>query len=150
MSRRQWYLDRIEETYQESLAAEVAVGLLEARLGLDPSFLTKQGIGNRGATELRNNLEDTYLIRLFAVFEGGVRDAWGKKWKRDTDPPAKDLINSVGGKQPVPHTLVQRVHVVREYRNSLIHAAQMQSNSVKIRDCHRSLCEYFHWLPKDW
>lgn len=150
MSRRQLYVDRIEGAFQEYVAAEVAVELLEERLRVDPSYLRRRGVGNRIARELRNNLENTYWIRLFAAFEGGVRDAWQYKWNKATEPPIMDLINSVGGRRSIPGDLVVRVHTIREYRNSLIHAGATQAIPVKIGDCHQWLCEYFNWLPKDW
>jgi hypothetical protein len=150
MNRRQWHVDRITDAYQEFVAAEASVGLLEERLRVDPSFLTSQGIGNRRARALRDNLEATYLIRLFAAFEAGVRDAWENHWKKPTEPKMMDLINSVGGRRSVPNGLINRVHAVREYRNGLIHASGKHATAVEIRDCQEWLCAYFNRLPNDW
>jgi hypothetical protein len=96
MGKRQERIERIKDVWREYVAATVAVQLLEDRLRSNPNFLTEDA-SFRDAVHLRANLEGTFLIRLFAEFESGLRDAWRNAFRRTTHPPMKDLIIAIGG-----------------------------------------------------
>jgi hypothetical protein len=72
-----------------------------------------------------DELEGTYLIRLWAVSE----TAWKSYWRYSTNNPsgrirAFDLIQWAQGIQegrPVPAAIRPLVHQVRDYRNFLVH-----------------------------
>lgn len=94
------------------------------------------------------NLEGTYLIRLFAAFEAGLRSYWGVV--RGTEPQARDLIEAVGAKRSVPPADREAVHNVREYRNSLIHERSQEPEPLTMADARGRLQRYFARLPERW
>src|SRR5438552_3014981 len=76
------------------------------------------------------NLEGTYLIRLFAEFETGARQYWGATW--DTDPKTVDLLNGLAARCRIPDTQRDNAHLVREYRNALVHEREDRPEEVPI------------------
>ena len=50
----------------------------------------------------RDNLEPTYLIRLFAEFEAGLREAWALAFRQTTSPRMRDLIDSFAARRLIP------------------------------------------------
>lgn len=58
----------------EYFAAKASIKLLEQRLQSDPTFGLNRRWQNKDARNLRDNLESTFSIRLYAEFEAGLRD----------------------------------------------------------------------------
>src|SRR5947209_3661283 len=105
------WLDRIKGVWREFLAARKAVDDFIAGLTSGTSTLpldTKV----RDAHTMSENLEGTYLIRLFAAFESGLRSYWATI--KDTIPPPKDLIESIAGRRGIPDDVRDDAHEVRE------------------------------------
>lgn len=150
MGRREWLIQKIIDASEEYQAATAAVELLEERLRADPSFLAGRDLRRRVARNLKGNLEGTYLIRLFAAFEAGLRDAWLKKWGRTTEPPVGALINAAGATRMISQDAIDRAHQVRDCRNGLVHQGETPADHVGIDECRKYLCEFFSKLPKDW
>ena len=77
---------------------------------------------SRGA---QRQLEDTYLIRLWAEFETAVRSFYDSNHQNPTlHIRAVDLINTVAASRrgrAVASKVLAEVHQVRDYRNSLVH-----------------------------
>ena len=90
MRRRDQWIEWMRAVERESDAAAYAIELLDERLQTDPSSLTARGLERRDADHVKANREATYLVRLFAVFESGLRDAWLEVEKRATEPKAAD------------------------------------------------------------
>ena len=150
MNRREAYINKIETAYHEYLAASIAIELLEIRLRADPSFFTGRELRSRIARELRENLEGTYLIRLFAVFEAGLRDAWLNNWHRNKEPPVSTLIDAIATKRIIKEDWVDWVHKIRDHRNGLIHQDAAGVEPITIEESQKYLRAYFSSLPKDW
>ena len=151
MNRRDRYLERIIDVYREYLAATVASEELDRRLRSDPAFLSSRGLRGRVALSLRANLEGTYLIRMFASFEAGLRDAWRNVFDRSTEPPMRDLIEAIAARTLIPDDWLQRAHRVRRHRNGLVHegaAADVEATSIKTSK--EILCRFFSKIPSDW
>jgi len=94
MSQRQDRIARTVAVEREYLAAYVAADLLQERLGADPAFLASHELRSRDARNLRAHLEGTYVIRLCAEFEAGLRDAWQNAFGRPTHHTAAAARNS--------------------------------------------------------
>ncbi|MEO6808301.1 MAG: hypothetical protein ABI353_04230 [Isosphaeraceae bacterium] len=150
MSLRQNRIERITGVYQEYLAARVAVDLLDQELKIDPGFLTPQGVRGRVARSLRANLETTYFIRLYAEFEGGLRDFWGNALGQDTQPPMRDLLSAITARRVIPYLWALETDKVRQFRNALVHERPAELMSMPIYDSYQSLCRYFSRLPSYW
>jgi hypothetical protein len=145
--RRTDWLDRIKEVWREFLTARKAVDDFVAALKLGDAELppnTKE----RDVNAMSENLEGTYLIRLFAAFESGLRSYWATF--KDTTPPSKDLIDSIAGRRGVPDDTREDVHAVREYRNSLVHENEVETSPVEIGESRSRLCTFFARLPDQW
>lgn len=97
---------------------------------------------------MADNLEATYLIRLFAAFETGLRSYWQSV--RPTVPPVKDLIDSVTARREISLDSRDEVHQVREYRNSLVHETDEEIEPVTLADAQSRLSRFFSKLPFEW
>ena len=145
--KRDEWLERIKAVGREFLVAREAVGRFLVVLEHDPTELpadTKMGDANAAAT----NLEGTYLLRLFAAFESGLRSYWASI--RTTKPPVRDLVDSIAGDRDVSDSLRDEVHEVREYRNGLVHESDEEAEPVPLADARRRLCTFFARLPDNW
>jgi hypothetical protein len=148
--KRQDRIERIRAIEREYQAAAVAVDLLEEQLQADPALGRAGGWRLRDARNLRANLETTFLIRLFAEFESGLRDAWQYFFRRTTHPPMKDLLSAIAALRLVPQDWLDGADSVREYRNGLVHEGTTGGQPVPIREARRLLCSFLSRLPPDW
>ncbi|MBX9625956.1 MAG: hypothetical protein K2X82_19310 [Gemmataceae bacterium] len=145
-NRRDWHA-RIGGVVAEFAAARAAADALIR--GLERGDIRRPR--DRAAWDVAGmsaNLEGTYLIRLFAAFEAGLRSFWATA--RDTDPQTRDLIDAVASRVRVPDRLRRDVHEVREYRNGLIHERADPTESVALGDARSRPQQYFARLPEDW
>jgi hypothetical protein len=150
MTRREHYILRITGAHKEYQAAEVAVTLLMDKVRADPSFLAPVDLRSRVATQLRENLENTYVVRLYSEFEAGLRDAWKNAWGRTSEPPTRDLLDSAAARRGINQDVLDFAHRVRVFRNELIHRKGDEVEPVTIGIASKRLCEFFGRLPKDW
>jgi hypothetical protein len=86
MIKRQQRLRRIADVLQEYRAAGTAAAWLVERMAADPSFGRQHGWEPRGGQSFVSNIDATYVVRMYAEFEAGIRDYWldyrGKKPSR--------------------------------------------------------------------
>ena len=150
MSKRQDRIGRILAVEREYLAAAVALVLLAERLDADPAFLAKYDLRSRDARNLQANLEGTFVIRLCAEFESGLRDAWQNAFGRDTHPPLRDLLTALAARRLVPQDWLDRADAVREYRNALVHEGNPEAVAIPIAEVRGRLCRFFSRLPWEW
>lgn len=106
------------------------------------------GTSARDLVSVRQQLEATFLIRIWAEFETAVRAHYG--WIQG-DPNvrirAKDLIDTVAASRrgrAVGKVGLDEVHAIREYRNSLVHDRDEPATEVRLSDARRSL-NYYLW-----
>ena len=110
--KRQERMERIRAVEREHQAAVKAVELLAERLRADPAFGADDEWRFRDARNLRANLEATFLIRLFAEFEAGLRDAWRNTFRRTTHPTMRDLLEAVARLRLIPQDWLDDAHEV--------------------------------------
>lgn len=103
----------------------------------------------RDLTSADDNLEGTYLIRMFAEFEAAARTFW-RTIRPKTRPRAEILLDQLGVRLAVPASVIRGVHAVREYRNQLVHDRQTPSEAVTIKDARRHLSTFLARLPIQW
>src|SRR5262249_12856844 len=118
MPRRDDWQNRIKAVEREYLAVRLATDRLSGAVRVDPTILRGQ-VEPRDLTRASEALEGTYLTRMFAEFETGLRLYWDTL--RDTNPRTVDLLNSLAGQRGIPDDQRDNTHLVREYRNSLVH-----------------------------
>jgi hypothetical protein len=150
MRRRDRRIAQIRSVEREHQVIAVAVGILADQLRSDPSGLAKYGLGRVDFDQSADNIDATYLIRLFAEFETGLREAWRFAWKRDTHPPTSQLLASIATRCSAPEDWFDAAEQVRVYRNALVHEADETSAAVPIAVACKSLCRFFSRLPPNW
>jgi hypothetical protein len=150
MSKRQERIERIGEIERECQAAASAVRLLMEELHRDPNFLDDDALQFQDAVRLKSKLEATFVIRLFAEFEAGLRNYWFDGMSRRTKPPMTDLVDAIGAYRAIPRDRVDGVHDVRTFRNSLVHEGNEETRAMPLKTAKSWLRKYANYLPLDW
>lgn len=142
------WIERIWEVDREHSVAAVASEILQVELRRKPHTLTIQGLEHADLDNYNQNLDSTYMIRMFAVFEAGLRDFW--KSFRTTEARVSDMIRSIGSKRRIDDPVIQKVEIVRVYRNYLVHEESSKRPVVVVGVARGLLCTYFSRLPENW
>ncbi len=152
MIRRQQRIKWIAAVAKEYLAAKSAADLLETQLQADPNYGGRNGWEARDGVAFKANLESTYIVRLYAEFESGLRDYWKNHLNRTTHPPMFQLLQSLAD-QRISTDRLDDADAVREYRNFLVHdesgepPPKMRTFTVAESKMH--LCYFFGRLDPD-
>jgi hypothetical protein len=95
------------------------------------------------------NLQITYLARLFAEFEGVLRDYWCNGCHKRTRPAMETLMDRLAAYRTVHSDDLHDAHEVRDYRNDVIHH-HLQDPRFDLLECQSRLARYVRWLPLKW
>ncbi len=121
MIERQRRIERIRSVEREYRAGLAAAEFLTDALMDNPS-LGERGDWKYGdARSFKQNLAPTFVIRLFAEFEAGLRDYWEKALKRKSKPAMQKLVDAIATVRTIPWKETAEVHEARELRNSYVH-----------------------------
>ncbi len=98
------------------------------------------------------SIESVFIIRLFTTFEGILKEHLSRNHptKRiPEDARVMWLIDQVAIRQTprIRSELREKVHEVRKYRNSLVHAGYAPSPRIIFNDALATLAKYSHILP---
>jgi hypothetical protein len=149
--RRQIWIDRLVEVERLHNAARVAAGLLRDRLSQEPGFMNREEWTRIPATTLIEELEKTFLVRIYAVFESGLRDYWKNYRGKSTRPQMRVLLLNVATYDLVPQDWLDDAVVVQLYRNILVHDDDGKVvNRVSVSGAKKTLCRFFSRLPDRW
>lgn len=143
-------MERIAQVEKEFLVAASALRLLEERLRANPGWGDASGWQPSDATRFSENLEATYIIRLFSEFESGLRDYWKNGLKKTTRPQTEVLLNRIATISSIAQDWLDAVHEIREARNDLVHEHEGEISLISIGDVKHGLCRYFSHLREDW
>ncbi|MCA9153315.1 MAG: hypothetical protein KDA62_12325 [Planctomycetales bacterium] len=154
MIRRQQRIERIAAVAREYLAAKSAADLLMTQLQADPNYGRTRGWESRDGTAFDESVNATYIIRLYAEFEAGLRDYWANHLNRATHPPMAHLLKSVAD-QRIAIDRFEDADAVRQYRNFLVHddssnAPPDDLRAFSVTDAKKHLCYFFGRLDPDW
>jgi hypothetical protein len=151
MIKRQERIERMERIIREYRAAVSAVELLAQQLRANPNWGNEAGWRNRDARSLNENLEATYLIRLYAEFESGLRDLWRNCFRKASHPSMQILMSRVASRQYVPQDWLDEADAVRRYRNTLVHEDNDEEDEqLPFYEAKSRLSRFFSRLPEDW
>ena len=142
----QWQ-SRIKAVEREYVAMRQAADRFQQAALDDPTIL-RENLRPREIVAASGNLEGTYVIRLFAEFETGVRQYWDAEWP--TDPKTVDLLEGLAARRGIPDTQRDHAHLVREYRNSLVHHREDKTKRLPIAVARGYLCRFLSFLPPQW
>lgn len=138
---------RIKTVEREYLIMNQAADRFQRDVQLDPTIVPPD-MRHRDIAHAARQLEGTYFIRLFAEFETGSRQFW--KTQRDSDPRMSDLLDALAARCGIPHAVLENGHLVREYRNSLVHEREDSPQAFSLATARGHLCRFFSRLPEEW
>jgi hypothetical protein len=139
--------ERVKAVEREYWAARLAVDRLAADVARDPGALG-DGPEPRDLLAARENIQGTYLIRMFAEFETAVKSYW--KASRRTHPQAEVLLNRVGALRGMPGDVINGVHAARKHRNNLLHDREGDMDAVTVSQARQWFQTYLARLPNQW
>ena len=148
--RRQFRIERVRAVEREYQAATLAGRLLSEHLQRDPAPLGAVGLQQADFRNLLENLESTFLIRMFAECEAALRDTWRNCFRRPTQPAVKDLLDAIAAYRSVPQHVLDTAHDVRRFRNALVHEEAEAAETLTLAEARRRLCRFLAFLPLDW
>ncbi|HLN33586.1 MAG TPA: hypothetical protein VK395_38020 [Gemmataceae bacterium] len=155
MAERQAFIDRVKGAERESYVVAAAVAHYRpfALVG-DAQLPTRTS--PRDLVAAADQVESTYLIRMWAEFETALR-SYRRHITRDPDDriSTRNLIDwTAGVKQgrAISADVRDDVHEVREYRNFLVHERDDQAPpaAVAIEVARTRLNTLLHCLPIQW
>ncbi len=142
------------DVFQEYLAAKTAAGWLDGQMDANPNFGHPYGWNAKGGQDFVHNSEATYIIRIYAEFEAGLRDYWATYRGRGTRPDMVSLIRHAVPTEAFSQDCIDDADDVRIYRNFLVHDMEEEPpiDMVKftVLEAKTKLCEYFFRLNPRW
>ena len=102
MRKKQFWIENMKGIERQYFAAVTAVAILHEALRADPALGTNAGWKQTDARNLSDDLDKMFLVRLYAVFESGLRDHWRTGRKKNSRPPMKDLLDSTATERKIP------------------------------------------------
>ena len=144
---REWQ-GRIKAVERQYAAVQLAASRLLEEGRRDPTILLGD-VKHRHLVEADKDLEGTYLIRLFAEFETGLRQYWATE--KSSHPRTRDLLERIAAMRTLSDEEKDNAHAVREYRNSLVHEREDEDvEAIPIAVARGYLCRFFSRLPLEW
>ena len=145
--KRQEWPTRIKDVEREYKSMRLASDRLLDEARHDPTIL-KENLGLRDIANASKRLEGTYIIRLYAEFETGLRLFW--RTIKPTEPLTRDLLEGISARRGIPIDRLAGAHTVRVYRNSLVHERDEEVAPISIGRARSHLCHFFAYLPERW
>jgi hypothetical protein len=139
---------RIKAVEREYITARLAMDRLDLHAKDDPVILTGD-LRVRDIASSSARLEGTYIIRLFAEFETGLRQ-FMRAFKYRIPKSTAVLLNRVKDRVGISKDGAASAHAVRDYRNTLIHDRQQPATPLSVRNATEFLGQFMGWLQRYW
>ncbi len=143
---------KLDEVREEFQSAKFALRWTRDALGDYPrasESAIREQLTLHGMEVCHEHLQITYMLRLFAEFEGVLRDYWLRARGRTTAPTMTNLMDSIAAYCFINADDVQDAHEVREYRNEVIHQ-HLPDPRFDLQTCRSRLAKFVRWLPQKW
>ena len=140
---------RLVRVRNEFDAARVALAYTLAQLEAGVRIVRP---GHVALPELRassNHLEITFVLRLFAEYEGVLMSYWANGMGRVTRPKVSVLMNRIADHQSMSQADLGAAHDVRTFRNEIVHE-EAREPRLTFPDCASRIGTYLRWLPVRW
>ena len=150
------YRVQIKEAQREYQAIRIALDLLmEATDDAIHEVTEERGWDDLAPTEIysaEQNLDATYLIRMYSVFERAVDSFWRQMpGNGDREVKGNILIDEVGDAQSMADDVINATQEVRSHRNHLVHRRiKDHAGAMTIEAASRDLLTYLSRLPATW
>ena len=140
---------QIKSCEQMCYAGKAATAFFHKICYSDPSRIPKESTFRlHDIRECHEDLEKTYLIRLFALFEVTVRNYWREGCHRKSHPFMSTLLDRVASHCYMQFDVLSNTHAVRDYRNVLVHGGT--AKSLTFSEARGYLCTFLSYLPREW
>jgi hypothetical protein len=158
MAERQAFIDRVKVAERESLVVVDAIARYREAAVAGTTQMPR-GTSPRDVVAAAEQVESTYLIRMWAEFESALRSyRRSVTGHRQDRMQTRNLIDWTAGVKRSPQSrsisadVRDGVHEVREYRNSLVHERDDQASppAVAIGEARKRLNTLLHSLPFEW
>jgi hypothetical protein len=149
--RFDWH-EHIAGVWGEYRAARAAVDRLRAAVVSPPDLLKKDPVAREYLSRADENLEGTYIVRLFAAFEAALRTFDRAKHNDPSrDTKAAVMIDEIGGKRGrgIQSGIREGAHRVRRVRNYWAHEEDVP-DPITVDEARRLLQTYLRELPEEW
>ena len=115
----------------------------------DPSHIpSAAGFRMRDILACRNDLEHTYLIRMFTFFEATLQTFWQRYSGKKSPQTVNWLMNRIAARRYMPSNHLHDAHGVRQFRNALAHNGN--SRTLSLAEARSHLCKFLSNLPREW
>ena len=148
--KREVGIGYVRAAQRELRTASIAIDALKNSLIHDPALLKSMGLERADLAGFESNLDVTYLIRIFAVFEAVLRNFWTLGIQRNTSPNTTDLLNAIAARRGVSADVLDEAHRVRQFRNSVVHEGSEAIVSVTAERASHILARFIGRLPPQW
>ncbi len=144
-------LERIREEYQATSGSLAYVSMHWHRANIF-NFVGLEAVGVENVQRAAEDIEATYIIRLFSAFEGILKEHLAQNHPQvrvPEDAKAVWLIDRVAKLQRprIEDPLRSRVHDVRKYRNDLVHPGSVMPLFVQFPVALARLNRFVDKLP---
>ena len=143
------WMNRLNRVEMEYRAIRLATDQLIYIVRVNPTILTDK-LTPSHLDNASMSLETTYLVRLQAEFEIGLRLYWRSIRKSRTKPSMVVLLGLVAARRDIPDEVVNNADQIRELRNRIIHEGDDTVVMIPLRVARSRLCSYLARLPLDW
>ncbi len=142
------WLSRIREVEREHTAMRLAADHLLRSIHEGTKTL-EANLKRLDIQRASERLQGTYIIRVFAEFEAGLK-RFLKAKKIKVPRIAKPLIDRVAARAGIAGDPLTNAHAVRRYRNKLVHSLEDEVHPLTMREVTRHLCTFFARLQPTW
>jgi len=150
--RFDWH-EHVNSTANEFQATRLAVDRFRAQILQTPDILSAVQTNLKHLRQASENLEGTFLVRLFAAFEAALR-SFDRARHRDPNriQDAAVLIDVTAGRrsQGIPSAVREGAHAVRRVRNYWAHEADELPEPLTLAEARARLQKYLSFLPEKW
>lgn len=150
--RFEWH-SHINEVSGEYAAARLALNRLRADVVRAPDLLINDRVARDHLRLAHENLEGTYIVRLFAAFEAALRSF---DRSRHADPgrltDSSVMIDAIGGRRGrgIRAELREGAHKVRKARNFWAHESDEDHGKLSLDEARARLQAFLSELPDGW
>ncbi len=136
---------RLKVVENHSRASQTGLAYLTETSLRDPNLL-RIDLRHRDLLSAKEELEPTFLVRLFAEFESALRSYWPTVHVRRTPRRISILIDRVASIIHVDSYELINVHSVRKKRNLIVHESDEKVSDMSLADAHGHLCKFLSRL----
>jgi hypothetical protein len=150
--RFDWH-EHLVEVWGEFRSTRAAVDRLRTTVDATPDILKDDRVAREYLSRAHENLDGTYIVRLFAAFEAALRsDDRAKHNNPGRETKASVMIDEIGGKRGrgIQPGIRQRAHDVRRVRNFWAREEDALPAPMTVDEARARLQAYLHELPDVW